>query len=388
MGRTGSGIDEHNGALRLRFTLEGKRHSVVLRVTSGTPLEPTAANLRFALRLSDDVQRAIRAGHFSWIKFFPYHSLARTDDDGVTVGQHLDNWLDSLRVEYSTLKSYRTAVAFWKSTAVGGKRAPDLVKSDVLKALATRPTLTGKTINNYMVALRQGLGLAVDDGRLAINVALSVKSQKNQRPEPDPFTREEAEAICEDMRTHYDERAYLFTLAKFWTGLRSSEAYGLRWADVDLPAETIFIHRGVVLGRDKLTTKTKQTRTVMLNSIAFGAFQAMKRHTYLAGDHVFTDPRREAPWGMDANFTRFFWIPTIKRLGIRYRPPYNTRHTYATQLLMAGRKPAWCAQQLGHDIKMFYDHYARWIPSEGDAVEMARFEATLAESRRTKGLGT
>jgi len=34
--------------------------------------------------------------------------------------------------------------------------------------------------------------------------------------------------------------------------------------------------------------------------------------------------------------------------GIRYRPAYNTRHTYATVCLMNGLNPVYVASQLGH----------------------------------------
>jgi integrase len=37
-------------------------------------------------------------------------------------------------------------------------------------------------------------------------------------------------------------------------------------------------------------------------------------------------------------------------LGIRQRPAYNTRHTFATVALMAGVNPAYSARQLGHAI--------------------------------------
>ena len=70
-------------------------------------------------------------------------------------------------------------------------------------------------------------------------------------------------------------------------------------------------------------------------------------------------------------------MPVIRRLCIRYRPPYNTRHTYATMMLMSGMKPAFCARQLGHDIKVFLETYSRWLDGDADALEMARLEATL-----------
>ncbi|WP_445261208.1 hypothetical protein [Pseudomonas sp. RA_35y_Pfl2_P32] len=55
--------------------------------------------------------------------------------------------------------------------------------------------------------------------------------------------------------------------------------------------------------------------------------------------------------------------PTLKTLGLRYRPPYNCRHTYATMRVMSGMNPAFISQQLGHHVPMLLSTYARWINS-------------------------
>lgn len=81
--------------------------------------------------------------------------------------------------------------------------------------------------------------------------------------------------------------------------------------------------------------------------------------------------------GQVGAFRRSFWTPILKRLGIRYRRPYNMRHSYATAMLMAGMTPAFCAKQLGHSIEMFLTTYAKWMDGEQNALEMARLESTL-----------
>ncbi len=68
------------------------------------------------------------------------------------------------------------------------------------------------------------------------------------------------------------------------------------------------------------------------------------------------------------------WRPTLKALGIRYRPPYNARHTYATMCLMAGMTPAFIAKQLGHSLQILLSRYARWIDGEGDWNEMGKLK--------------
>ena len=77
-------------------------------------------------------------------------------------------------------------------------------------------------------------------------------------------------------------------------------------------------------------------------------------------------------------------------LGIRYRRPYNLRHTYATIMLMAGMNPAFCARQLGHSVEMFLRTYAKWISGEQDAREMERLKGmggAIGEGNKLRRVG-
>ncbi len=68
----------------------------------------------------------------------------------------------------------------------------------------------------------------------------------------------------------------------------------------------------------------------------------------------------------------------VKRLGIRWRKAYQTRHTYATVALMAGVPPAYIASQLGNSVKMLLDRYARWIPGGDQGNAKALLVAEMA----------
>ncbi len=63
-----------------------------------------------------------------------------------------------------------------------------------------------------------------------------------------------------------------------------------------------------------------------------------------------------------------------QELGIRYWPPYNCRHTYATICLMSGMNPAFIAQQLGHSVQMLLSTYARWLNSSSDWDELKKLK--------------
>lgn len=57
-------------------------------------------------------------------------------------------------------------------------------------------------------------------------------------------------------------------------------------------------------------------------------------------------------------------------MGVRDRPPYNCRHTYATIRSMSGLNPAFIAQQLGHSVQMLLSTYARWPNPSSDWSEL------------------
>ncbi len=53
----------------------------------------------------------------------------------------------------------------------------------------------------------------------------------------------------------------------------------------------------------------------------------------------------------------------MRQAGVRYRNPYQTRHTYASMLLSNGENIMWVAKQLGHvNVEMVIRTYGKWIP--------------------------
>ena len=51
-------------------------------------------------------------------------------------------------------------------------------------------------------------------------------------------------------------------------------------------------------------------------------------------------------------------LPTLRKAGIRYRNPYQTRHTFATQMISRGANLFWLASQMGHKgPEMLFRHY-------------------------------
>jgi integrase len=147
---------------------------------------------------------------------------------------------------------------------------------------------------------------------------------------------------------------------KFFTGLRTSERFGLGWRDLDLSGKHRLVHRAIVRGVEKLSTKTNTARQVILNSPARAAVQRQRqrqgkrKHTQVRNPPVFLDPRCDEPWFGERALRRSHREPTLCRPGMRCRPSYNTRHTDAAMMRVAGITPAFCAKQLGHSVGMSF----------------------------------
>lgn len=381
MGRVGAGVEVREKSIRFTF-IEGKPTLMV----NGEPAPPTPANVRWAHRLAAEMRSKLAFGTFSLQEYFPLHGTAGAP---TTVAMQLDTWLAGQRIKASTRAGYESAIKFWKAAActekddaLGDRALRGAKLSEILFALGTKPNLNGKTVNNYVDVLRGAFALALADKVLTENIVERVPRASRQKKPADPFSLAEADAIIEDMRTHYPQPIWNLVEWWFFTGVRTSEMAGLHWAKTDLFSRNFVVDEALVRGVEEDTTKTQRERTVMLNSRALAALTRQKAHTYLKGEHVWLDSRYGTPWTEERAFRRSYWTPTLKRLGIRYRRPYAMRHTYATAMLMAGMTPAFCAGQLGHSVDIFLGTYAKWLPGAGDITEMNKLEQSM------KGTGT
>lgn len=191
-----------------------------------------------------------------------------------------------------------------------------------------------------------------------------------------PALPDECRRVLEELEQAQDREAILAALDgqgrnliqfAFWTGLRTSELCALDWADVDIVRGFVRVTRAwTQYSEEAEDTKTEAgEREVKLLTPALEALQAQKAHTYLAGAEVFQYPRTGERWPGDQPIRKRLWQPALKRAGVRYRRPYQTRHTYASMMLMAGEHVMWVSRQLGHKDWAFTARtYSRFMPDD------------------------
>jgi len=111
-------------------------------------------------------------------------------------------------------------------------------------------------------------------------------------------------------------------------------------------------------------TKTSTVRDVDLTDRMMELLKRQKACTFMKGPHasIFENPSSRNPWSDVQGQRKLYFHPTLRRLRLRVRDAYQTRHTYATLALMAGVNPAYIARQLGHaNTAMLFKHYLKWI---------------------------
>lgn len=202
-----------------------------------------------------------------------------------------------------------------------------------------------------------------------------VKSLKIQRTDIEPFSLEEANKFIAHVRQDY--QAY-YTL-RFFTGMRTGEIDGLRWKYIDFEKRQILIRETVVETKMTYTKTDGSQREIYMSQPVYEALQAQRKVT---GDQEFVFCNREGNPLYHRNVTRRVWHPTLRHLGIKSRPPYQTRHTAATLWLASGETPEWIARQMGHTTtEMLFRVYSRYVPNltRQDGSAMDRLLASQLE---------
>lgn len=358
--QTTCGIEVREDSIRITFHFKGVRCRETLK------LKPTKANLKYAANFRAGLLAEIARGTFHYADHFP-NSPRAAMFGGVrhtrqTVGESLIRYLDAIKrsTADSTWRDYNSAVQYYLLPVFGSIKLRALTTAQV-RAWMGSLVISNKRINNVLVPLRGMCKDAFADGLIERDPMARIRNLKVEREEPDPFTPEEIRAVLEELP---DQARNLFQFA-FWTGLRTGELIALEWQDVDWKRSMVMVRRNSVRKIVKEPKTAAGRREVVLLPMALEALNRQKNFTFLEDKRIFHNPRTMKPWETDAQIRRTAWQHALKRAGIRYRNPYQTRHTYASLMLSAGESPLWVATQMGHrDWGLIRQRYGRWVPEE------------------------
>lgn len=365
MGRGGSGVTAASEtSIEITFTYRG------IRCRERIKLKPTPPNLKRAERHRAAILDAIERGTFDYATTFPDSPrrllFIERQGEALLTRDYLDAWLERAqkRLKSSTYDDYRKIVEHLLIPKFGKTILADLSRPAIRDWLAGIEA-SNKRLANIQSVLRSALQDAVSDDLIENNPLYGWKYENKEAvkrdDDVDPFSSEEQGAILSCLSGQVRN---LIKFA-FWTGLRTSELVALDWGDIDWRRGIVRVSRSLTqVAEDFEDTKTRAgRREVKLLAPALEALKDQKAHTYVKNAEVFQDPRWGERWAGDQPIRQGFWVKALQLAKVRYRRPYQTRHTYASMMLSAGESPMWVAQQMGHsDWTMIARVYGRWIP--------------------------
>ncbi|SUQ56651.1 Arm DNA-binding domain-containing protein [Raoultella planticola] len=333
-------------------------------------LEVNNKNIKYAERTLGEIHNKIERGTFNYAEYFPRSARLKIFGNaasGKTVKMYLDEYIvicETRNLSPSTIGGYKKCRSALSSLHIlpAGELTPA-----VLKQWIQSQKTTLKTIRNQLSFLRSSLDEAVTDGVLQINpvslvTASRYQSNKNDAESSyivDPLSPAEVSALLISTGNKQWENLFRFAIQ---TGLRSSELCALRWKDIDFIGKTAHVQSASVSGVTKGTKTKAGTRKVELTEEAMIALNDQKPFSFMKDGCVFEDPKTNKPWASADAIRKKAWVPTLRKAGIRYRNPYQTRHTFATRLISRGVNLFWLAAQMGHKgPEMLFRHYGRYL---------------------------
>lgn len=326
--------------MQIDFRYKGVRCRERLR------LEPTPRNIRYAKNLKARIEHEIQTGTFDYRAVFP--SSRRCEERSRSLLAGLNSFLGRIRVSPETLEEYQEYVSLvpgWLK-----EKAINQVTQRDIEAWLEPLNLSRKRQNNLLIPLRGAFRKAVRDGEVKVNPLQGIKLEaRKTEAQIDPFTKDEVGRLS-GLR---DGRLWAFWA---WTGLRSGEIAGLEWGDLDAEGAAVTVRRSVRVGREKAPKTRAGNRRIVLLQPARAAL----------GDRghgrIFLNPATQEPFQTDRQLRTAFQRSCLEA-DVRYRYPYQLRHTFASWALSSGENPLWVAKQMGHkDVSMVLRVYGRYIP--------------------------
>jgi integrase len=311
----------------------------------------------------------------------------------VTLGYLLDEWLAGHQVEETTRTSYRVAIEKFLKPAVGDTSLSRLAqlgsrpfeqlyaelrvcrrrckgrqfiehrtdrehKCDKRCAPHQCRPLSVSSVRECHAVLSGALSAALRWGWIAVNPLEAVKRPRQQHPQPDPPSTEEAARIV-SAAWEQDTDWGTFVWLTFITGARRGELLGLAWEHLDLSAALLTIRRNLVRQNGQTVIKATKTHQMRIVNLDPETVAILTAHKQLAARQC-----AEIGTTLDEDSFVFSYAPDHRRHcdpdAITHRYAKMTadlgidthlhalRHYSATELIAAGVDVRTVAGRLGH----------------------------------------
>lgn len=330
--------------IRKRTDTNGKiTYAVQIRLKGYPPQTASFERLTDAKKWAASTESAIREGRHFKTTEAKRHTFTNL------VERYIKDVLPSKPASYNKQK----AQLEWWNERLGHYVLADITpalivqyRDELANGITCRGTQRGPaTVVRYMAALSHIFSQAAGEWELLQdNPVKRVKKPKEPSGRVrflDDAERERLLEACKESRT---DILYMCVILALSTGMRYSELMNLKWADVDLKAGSIILHK----------TKNGERRRV---PVAGHGLELLKQHAKIrAIDTPLLFPgkyKRQQPLDIVEGFEN-----AVKKAGIEDFHWHDLRHSAASYLAMNGASLAEIAEILGHKTLQMVKRYA------------------------------
>jgi len=384
-------VADRNGKLKVQIKLPDKPYTI----WRSTGLDTTYVNIGLAdtklVNIKTDIELGIydRDPDYFWLKHFPLSKLAQAVQKVTLLSDLFIQYEEDREHElgYSILSKLRTCKNWVKKYGLYNKPIVDITAAD-LNAMRKNSLRKRKsvTVREYSQVLRQVISLAITDEIITKDPfdkvrKLPIDEFDVEDEYLDPFSKSELTKLLSVVHIPQTKRLIEFLA---WTGLRHGEVKALAWEDIDFhnhslkvrysidrkgtlkPPKTPSSVRTVALLPDMIKLLKEQMKysydeKVIVETVHFKNFRTKQ----VSRRRVFVSRGKVPYMRPEITTTRGQWTNWLKEAGLTYRPPYQLRHTFASQMLIEKAELTWLAKQMGHKNWGFIQTvYGKWIDDE------------------------
>ena len=223
--------------------------------------------------------------------------------------------------------------------------------------------LSSETVRCISMLVNQCLVLAQKEHMLSHNLRLNIRLKKS-RNNVQVFSSSEQEKLEDYLRTHPNISTVCVLLC-LYTGLRIGELCSLKWSDIDLEEDVLYVNRTVQRLKDQNQSEstalfiTPPKTDCSLRAIPIPDFIKEVLYPYVPkrgeGGYILSDIPQTP---MDPRTMQYRYKKYLREAGVPYRKFHTLRHTFATRCLMSGMDAKTLSELLGHaDVKTTLNYY-------------------------------
>lgn len=328
--------------------------------------------------------------------------VKKVENSQMTVAQWLDIWYEMNVKSWGikTKKNRKSYIVNYYSPLLGRYKLNRLSKSIYVREFINalyEAKLKSSTIQHYHDIFKIAINAAVEEGIINRNNFRKITIEKDDKKDNflDP---DELNKFLHYVKLYGNITNYTLILLLAYSGLRSGEAAGLKWSNINFEDETVTVEHT----RDKYGLRKPKTRnsyrTIKMDNLVMVQLKKYQKWciekkmsfgkqldkendlvfiSYQSGNEI-------SHFYLGQFLNRLYRRLKSEKIDLKRITPHGLRHTHATALISLSIPPTAIADRLGNTVEMVYRIYSHFyqeletqsVAAFGDFIESgAKFGA-------------